>query len=58
MLIYIAGFYGYYLASDKKKQTFIHSLLLLVYEHQCIEGISYLMKKKGSGTWEKAKRAA
>lgn len=59
ILFYIAGFYGYYLASRqiKNKLLFIPYYFLFM-NINVLKGISYLMKKKGSGTWEKAKRAA
>jgi cellulose synthase/poly-beta-1,6-N-acetylglucosamine synthase-like glycosyltransferase len=59
ILFYIAGFYGHYLASRqiKNKLLFIPYYFLFM-NINVLKGISYLMKKKGSGTWEKAKRAA
>ena len=58
ILFYIAGFYGHYLASReiKNKLLFIPYYFLFM-NINVLKGISYLMRKSGSETWEKAKRA-
>lgn len=57
-LFYIGGIWGYYLSTKaiKNKYLFIPYYFLFM-NINVIKGIFYLRKKKGSGIWEKAKRA-
>ncbi|MCF0159874.1 MAG: glycosyltransferase family 2 protein [Bacteroidaceae bacterium] len=59
VLFYVAGGLGYYLQSRqiKNKWLFVPYYFLFM-NVNVLQGIAYLMKKqKGSGVWEKAKRA-
>lgn len=58
-VFYIAGFIGYYLSTRQIKNKFLYVPYYFLFMNvNVIEGIVYLIKKqKGSGAWEKAKRA-
>lgn len=55
---YGLGYWGYYLSTKqiKNKLLFIPYYFLFM-NVNVLKGIRYLKKKKGSGAWEKAKRA-
>ena len=52
------GYWGYYLSTRqiKNKVLFIPYYFLFM-NVNVLKGIGYLKRKKGSGAWEKAKRA-
>lgn len=58
VLFYGLGYWGYYLSTKqiKNKLLFIPYYFLFM-NINVLKGIRYLKKKKGSGAWEKAKRA-
>ena len=57
-LFYIAGLWGYYLSTKSIKNKFLFIPYYFLFMNvNVIRGFFYLMKKKGSGVWEKAKRA-
>lgn len=58
VLFYGLGYWGYYLSTKqiKNKLLFIPYYFLFM-NVNVLKGIRYLKKKKGSGAWEKAKRA-
>lgn len=58
LLFYGLGYWGYYLSTKqiKNKLLFIPYYFLFM-NVNVLKGIRYLKKKKGSGAWEKAKRA-
>lgn len=58
VLFYVLGYWGYYLSTKqiKNKLLFIPYYFLFM-NINVLKGIRYLKKKKGSGAWEKAKRA-
>mgnify|MGYP000442906543 CR=1 FL=1 len=58
VLFYGLGYWGYYLSTKqiKNKLLFIPYYFLFM-NVSVLKGIRYLKKKKGSGAWEKAKRA-
>ena len=57
-LFYGMGYWGYYLSTRqiKNKVLFIPYYFLFM-NVNVLKGIGYLKRKKGSGAWEKAKRA-
>lgn len=59
ILFYAAAFAGYYLQSKQIKNKFLYVPYYFLFMNvNVLEGIAYLRKKrKGSGVWEKAKRA-
>lgn len=58
MLFYLAGLWGYYLSTKQlKNKLFFIPYYFLFMNVNVIKGIGYLRKKRGSGAWEKAKRA-
>ena len=58
VLFYGLGYWGYYLSTKqiKNKLLFIPYYFLFM-NVNVLKGIRYLKNKKGSGAWEKAKRA-
>lgn len=58
LLFYLMGYWGYYLSTKqiKNKILFIPYYFLFM-NVNVFKGIGYLRRKKGSGAWEKAKRA-
>lgn len=58
VIFYGLGYWGYYLSTKqiKNKILFIPYYFLFM-NVNVLKGIRYLQKKKGSGAWEKAKRA-
>ena len=58
LLFYGMGYRGYYLSTKqiKNKILFIPYYFLFM-NVNVLKGIGYLKRKKGSGAWEKAKRA-
>ena len=57
-LFYIAGLWGYYLSTKSIKNKFLFIPYYFLFMNvNVIRGFFYLMKKKGRGVWEKAKRA-
>lgn len=58
ILFYGMGYWGYYLSTRqiKNKVLFIPYYFLFM-NVNVLKGIGYLKRKKGSGAWEKAKRA-
>ena len=58
VFFYGLGYWGYYLSTRqiKNKLLFIPYYFLFM-NINVLRGIRYLKKKRGSGTWEKAKRA-
>lgn len=58
LMFYTAGMLGYYLSTKeiKNKILFIPYYFLFM-NVNVIKGFAYLRKRKGNGTWEKAKRA-
>lgn len=56
-LFYTAGLWGYYLSTKqvKNKLLFVPYYFLFM-NINVIKGVNYLLKKRGTGTWEKAKR--
>ena len=58
ILFYGMGYWGYYLSTRqiKNKVLFIPYYFLFM-NVNVLKGIDYLKRKKGSGAWEKAKRA-
>lgn len=58
ILFYGMGYWGYYLSTRqiKNKILFIPYYFLFM-NVNVLKGIDYLKRKKGSGAWEKAKRA-
>ena len=58
LFFYGLGYWGYYLSTRqiKNKLLFIPYYFLFM-NINVLRGIRYLKKKRGSGTWEKAKRA-
>lgn len=58
ILFYLAGLWGYYLSTKQlKNKLFFIPYYFLFMNVNVIKGIGYLRKKRGSGAWEKAKRA-
>lgn len=59
ILFYLLGFLGYYLSTRqiKNKILFVPYYFLFM-NLNVLKGIRYLKKKKGTGAWEKARRAA
>jgi len=58
ILFYLAGFWGYQAAKKQiKNKLFYIPYYFLFMNLSVIKGIKYLKNKKGSGTWEKAKRS-
>lgn len=58
LLFYLLGFLGYYLSTRqiKNKILFVPYYFLFM-NLNVLKGIGYLKRKKGTGAWEKAKRA-
>ncbi|MDD3037766.1 glycosyltransferase family 2 protein [Bacteroides sp.] len=58
ILFYVMGYWGYYLSTKqiKNKLLFIPYYFLFM-NINVLKGIGYLKRKKGNGTWEKARRA-
>ncbi len=58
ILFYLLGFLGYYLSTRqiKNKILFVPYYFLFM-NLNVLKGIGYLKKKKGTGAWEKARRA-
>lgn len=58
VMFYLTGFLGYMYAKKQiKKKAFYIPFYFLFMNISVIKGIGYLRRKKGSGIWEKAKRA-
>ena len=58
ILFYLAGLWGYYLSTRQlKNKLFFIPYYFLFMNVNVMKGIGYLRKKRGSGAWEKAKRA-
>jgi len=58
LLFYAAGYLGYRLARRQIKQKYLYIPYYFLFMNvSVIRGFSYLKKRKGSGVWEKAKRA-
>lgn len=59
ILFYLLGWWGYYLSTKqiKNKLLFIPYYFLFM-NINVLKGIGYLKRKKGTGAWEKAKRAS
>ncbi len=57
-LFYISGAWGYYLSTKAIKNKFLFIPYYFLFMNiNVIKGFFYLKKKKGTGVWEKAKRA-
>lgn len=58
VLFYLMGYWGYYLSTKqiKNKLLFIPYYFLFM-NVNVLKGIGYLKRRKGNGTWEKARRA-
>lgn len=57
-LFYLTGLWGYYLSTKAIKNKFLFIPYYFLFMNvNVIKGFFYLKKKKGSGAWEKAKRA-
>jgi hypothetical protein len=57
-LFYGAGFLGYRLAKRQIKQKYLYVPYYFLFMNvSVIRGFFYLRKRKGSGVWEKARRA-
>lgn len=57
-LFYLAGYGGYHYAKKQIKNKLLYVPYYFLFMNlNVINGFWYLRKKKGSGTWEKAKRA-
>lgn len=57
-IFYLAGLWGYYLSTKAIKNKFLFVPYYFLFMNvNVIKGFFYLRKKKGSGAWEKAKRA-
>lgn len=58
LLFYGTGYWGYYLSTKRIKNKFLFIPYYFLFMNiNVLKGIRYLRKKKGNGTWEKAKRA-
>lgn len=58
VLFYGLGYWGYYLSTKKIKNKLLFIPYYFLFMNvSVLKGIRYLKKKKGSGAWEKAKRA-
>ena len=58
ILFYAMGFWGYYLSTKHIKNKILYIPYYFLFMNiNVIRGFNYLRKKKGSGVWEKAKRA-
>lgn len=58
ILFYLAAYWGYALSKRQIKNKFLYVPYYFVFMNiNVLKGAFYLKKKKGSGAWEKAKRA-
>ena len=58
LLFYLAAYWGYALSKKQIKNKFLYVPYYFVFMNiNVLKGAFYLKKKKGSGAWEKAKRA-
>ena len=58
ILFYLAAYWGYALSKKQIKNKFLYVPYYFVFMNiNVLKGAFYLKKKKGSGAWEKAKRA-
>lgn len=58
LLFYLAAYWGYALSKRQIKNKFLYVPYYFVFMNiNVLKGAFYLTKKKGSGAWEKAKRA-
>ena len=58
LLFYLAAYWGYALSKRQIKNKFLYVPYYFVFMNiNVLKGVFYLKKKKGSGAWEKAKRA-
>jgi len=58
LLFYLAAYWGYALSKRQIKNKFLYVPYYFVFMNiNVLKGAFYLKKKKGSGAWEKAKRA-
>ncbi len=58
VVFYTMGWYGHHLAEKQLKNKFFFIPYYFLFMNiNVIKGVKYLRKKKGSGAWEKAKRA-
>ena len=57
VLFYLTGLWGYYLSAKQiKSKLFFVPYYFLFMNFNVIKSVNYLLKKKGTGVWEKAKR--
>ncbi|MEG2759141.1 MAG: glycosyltransferase family 2 protein, partial [Rikenellaceae bacterium] len=57
LIFYALGICGYMINDKEIKNKFIFIPYYFLFMNVCVlQGISYLRKNKGIGTWEKAKR--
>lgn len=58
LLFYLAAYWGYALSKRQIKNKFLYVPYYFIFMNiNVLKGAFYLKKKKGSGAWEKAKRA-
>lgn len=58
LLFYLLGLGGYYLSTKEIKNKVLYIPYYFLFMNSCvIEGFFYVQKKKGTGVWEKSKRA-
>lgn len=57
ILFYLTGLWGYYLSTKQiKSKLFFVPYYFLFMNINVIKSVNYLLKKRGTGVWEKAKR--
>lgn len=57
ILFYLTGLWGYYLSTRHIKNKFLFIPYYFLFMNlNVIKSVNYLIKKRGTGTWEKAKR--
>lgn len=58
IIFYICGYMGYYLSTKSIKNKFLYIPYYFLFMNiNVVNGFHYLYRKRGKGTWEKAKRA-
>lgn len=58
LLFYLMGYWGYYLSKKSVKNKLLYIPYYFLFMNiNVIKGFFYLTKKRGSGVWDKAKRA-
>lgn len=58
VFFYLAGYWGYVLSTMQIKNKFLYVPYYFIFMNiNVIKGFFYLQKKRGTGVWEKAKRA-